>query len=122
MAGALVRERIVAAAARRVVILAEPAKVVEALGERGLLQVEVVTFGWAFCARRLEELGCRPSRRMVEGVPFVSDNGNCVLDCSVGPISDPAGLERRIGGIPGVVGTASWGWPIPCCSRTSKDA
>lgn len=103
--GALVRERIVAAAARRLVILAQPAKLVGALGERGVLPVEVVTFGWAFCARRLEELGCRARRRMVGSAPFVTDNGNYILDCGVGPIKDPAGLERSIGGIPGVVGT-----------------
>ena len=103
--GALVRERIVAAAARQLVILAEPAKLVRALGERGMLPVEVVPFGWAFCARRLEGLCIHPSLRRVGGAPFITDNGNYILDCSLGPIPDPAGLQRGIGAIPGVVGT-----------------
>jgi ribose 5-phosphate isomerase A len=64
-----------------------------------------VTFGWTFCARRLAELGCHSRRRMAGAAPFVTDNGNYILDCGVGPIPDPAGLERSIGSIPGVVGT-----------------
>lgn len=103
--GALVRERIVAEAARRFVVLAEPEKVVAALGARGRLPVEVVPFGWSLCARRLAGLGCPAQRRLANGVPFVSDNGNSVLDCAVGPLADPAGLEVRLRAIPGVVGT-----------------
>ncbi len=103
--GALVREKIVAAAAKRFVILAGPGKLVGTLGELGTLPVEVMTFGWAFCARRLTALGCRPCRRLVGEAPFVTDNGNYILDCGIGPIPDPATLQRSIGAIPGVVGT-----------------
>ncbi len=103
--GALVREKIVAGASKRLVILAEPAKLVPILGARGKLPVEVVAFGWAFCARALEELGCRPLRRLLDGVPFVTDNGSYILDCGVEPIADPSELQRRMQAIPGVVGT-----------------
>jgi ribose 5-phosphate isomerase A len=103
--GALVREKIVAAASKRLVILAEPAKLVPILGTRGRLPVEVVAFGWARCARALEDLGCRPGRRLVGEIPFVTDNGNYILDCGVEPIADPAGLQRRMRSIPGVVDT-----------------
>ena len=92
--GALVRERIVAAE-----------KLVPTLGARGLLPVEVVPFGWAFCARRLGELGHPSRRRMEGGAPLVTDNGNHILDCAVEPLADPAALERRIRAIAGVVGT-----------------
>lgn len=101
--GALVRERIVAAASRRLVILVDPTKLVAALGAKGKLPVEVLPFGWAFAARRLGELGCAPRRRLAGEAPFVSDNGNHVLDCTVGPLPDPAELQRRIRAIPGVV-------------------
>jgi ribose 5-phosphate isomerase A len=103
--GALVRERIVAAASRRLVILAGPEKLVATLGARGVLAVEVVPFGWALCARRLDGLGHPSRRRMEGGVPFVTDNGNLILDCAVGPIADPAALQRHLLAIPGVVGT-----------------
>jgi len=103
--GALVRERIVAAASRRLVILAGTDKLVTILGSRGVLPVEVVPFGWSWCARRLGELGCPPRRRMEGGAPFVTDNGNNILDCAVEPIADPGALQRRIAAIPGVVGT-----------------
>ena len=103
--GALVRERIVAATSRCLVILAGTDKLVEVLGTRGVLPVEVVPFGWALSARRLGELGCLPRRRMAGAAPFVTDNGNNILDCAVEPIADPAALQRRIQAIPGVVGT-----------------
>ncbi len=103
--GALLREKIVAAAARRLVILAQPAKQVAALGARGVLPIEVIPFGWSYCARRLAELGCRPERRLAGDAPFVTDGGHHILDCAVAPLADPAGLERRLEAIPGVVGT-----------------
>jgi ribose 5-phosphate isomerase A len=103
--GALVREKIVAASSRRLVILVGKEKLVPVLGSRGLLPVEVVPFGEALCRRRLSMLGCRPERRVVDGKSFVTDNGNLVLDCGVKPIADAPALERAILDIPGVVGT-----------------
>jgi ribose 5-phosphate isomerase A len=103
--GALVREKIVAAASKRLVILVTPDKLVPVLGTRAKLPVEVVPFGLPVCSRRLHELGCPPTTRTSDGVPFVTDNGNRILDCAVRPISNPAEFERQIRSIPGVVDT-----------------
>ncbi len=103
--GAMVREKIVAASSRRLIILVGAEKLVPVLGSRGILPVEVVPFGLPLCQRRLVELGCRPKVRLVDGQPFVTDNGNQVLDCGISPIRDPAVFEQSILSIPGVVGT-----------------
>ncbi len=102
---ALVREKVVAAASRRLVILVDPAKEVPVLGSKGKLPVEVLPFALPFCARRLRALGCEPVPYEKDGALFVTDNGCHILDCQVKPIPDPAGLERAIREIPGVVGT-----------------
>ncbi len=103
--GALVRERVVAAAARRVLILVEADKLVPVLGTRGRLPVEVLPFAAGFVAERLRRLGEAPTLRRAEGRPVVTDNGNVILDCAVGPLADPAGTSARLGAIPGVVDT-----------------
>jgi len=103
--GALVRERIVAAASRRQVILVTPDKLVPRLGGRGRLPVEIVPFARAFCARRLEALGARPRLREAGGQPMVTDNGNWILDCAIAPLDDPAAYEEKLRRIPGVVDT-----------------
>lgn len=103
---ALVREKIVAACARKFVILVGPEKRVEKLGERGRLPVEVVPFGMPLAARRLRALGLVPVVRTAEGgAPLLTDNGNWILDCGPGPLADPRGLERAIRAIPGVLDT-----------------
>ena len=103
--GAMGREKIVAASSRRLIILVGAEKLVPVLGSRGILPVEVVPFGLPLCQRRLAELGCRPTVRLVDGRPFVTDNGNQILDCGISPIRDPAAFEQAILSIPGVVGT-----------------
>lgn len=103
--GALVRERIVAAASRRQVILVTSDKLVETLGSRGRLPVEVMPFALPFCRRRLDDLGLKPALRMHEERPFVTDNFNVILDCAVGPIEEPPALERAIRAVPGVIDT-----------------
>jgi ribose 5-phosphate isomerase A len=103
--GALVRERIVAAASRRQVILVTSDKLVETLGARGRLPVEVMPFALPLCRRRLEDLGLKPALRTHEERPFVTDNFNVIIDCAVGPIEDPAVLQRVILAIPGVIDT-----------------
>jgi ribose 5-phosphate isomerase A len=103
--GALVRERIVAAASRRQIILVTPEKLVTRLGARGRLPVEAIPFARPLCERRLEQLGCRPRLREVEGRPFVTDNGHVILDCGIEPPEEPAALECAIRRIPGVVDT-----------------
>ena len=102
---ALVREKIVAASSRRLIILVGEEKLVPKLGTRGKLPVEVVPFALPLCERRLSELGCRPVADVRDGRLFVTDNGNHILDCQIGPIADPAGLDADIRAIPGVVGT-----------------
>ncbi len=102
--GALVRERVVAAAARRFVILVGPEKLSKRLGERMSVPVEVVPFAARPVCRALEALGARTVRREVEpGTPFVTDNGNGIVTGAFGPITDPGALHRDILGIPGVV-------------------
>lgn len=103
--GALVRERVVAAASGRQIILVGPEKLVAVLGSRGRLPVEVVPFSLALVRRRLGALAGMAAVRTVQGRPFVSDNGNLILDCAIGPIADPARLEREIHAVPGVVDT-----------------
>ncbi len=103
--GALVREKIVAAAARRFIVLVGPEKLVPALGARGRLPVEVVPFGVPFARRRLGELGYAAAVRSRDGAPVVSDNGNLILDCAVGAITDPTALDAAVRAIPGVIGT-----------------
>jgi ribose 5-phosphate isomerase A len=103
--GALLREKIVAAASRRLVILVGREKLVERLGSRGKLPVEVVPFAVGFCRARLAEAGLAPVLRRMGAAPFLTDNGNHVLDCAVDPIADAPGLDARLRAIPGIVGT-----------------
>lgn len=102
---ALVREKIVAASARQLIILVTPQKLVPRLGTRGKLPVEVLEFALPLCERRLADLGCQPVPFVVNGRLFLSDNGNPILDCAVGPLADPEKLERELRAVPGVVGT-----------------
>ena len=99
------RERIVAAASRRQIILVTADKLVESLGARGPLPVEVLPFAVPLCRRRLEDLGLKPTLRMQDERPFVTDNFNVILDCATGPIEDPPRLEQAIRAIPGVIDT-----------------
>jgi ribose 5-phosphate isomerase A len=103
--GAMVGEKIVAAASRTEVILVGSEKLVPVLGRRGILPVEVIPFAVGFCKRRLASLGCRPRVRSIEGRPFLSDSGNYILDCGIEPIQSPQQLEDAIRAVPGVVGT-----------------
>ncbi len=103
--GALLREKIVASASRRLLILVGPEKLVPVLGAHGILPVEVTPFGLEFCTRRLRSLNCQPAPRMLDGQRFVTDNGNYILDCAISPLDYPAELEQEIRSVPGVVGT-----------------
>src|SRR5207237_5595823 len=103
--GALVREKIVAASAKKFVVLVGPEKLVPQLGARGKLPVEVVPFGAALVRRKLHALGLEAELRQHDGRPFVTDNGNHILDARVAALERPEGLEREVVAIPGVVGT-----------------
>jgi ribose 5-phosphate isomerase A len=102
---ALVREKIVAASSRKLVILVGPGKEVPVLGSRGKLPVEVVPFAVPLCRARLAKLGCNPILYEENGQPFVTDNGNHILDCALAPILHPEQFEEHLRAIPGVVGT-----------------
>jgi ribose 5-phosphate isomerase A len=103
--GALVREKIVAASAKKLVILVGPEKLVPRLGARGSLPVEVVPFGLTLATQRLRGLGCEPRLRMDGGAPYVTDNGNHILDCGIRPLEDAAHFESELRAIPGLVGS-----------------
>ena len=102
--GALLREKIVAAASNRLAIIVDASKLVDRLGIGAMVPVEAVTFGLETARAALEVLGASVRLRpLAPGRPFVTDGGNHILDCDFGPIADPARLERRIKRIVGVV-------------------
>lgn len=95
--GALLRERIVAQATRREVIVVDHTKLSERLGTSHRVPVEVVEFGWRPVALYLESLGARVERRVQpDGTVFRTDGGNVVLDADLGPLADPGGLADRL--------------------------
>jgi ribose 5-phosphate isomerase A len=102
--GALLREKLVASAARRFVVIADASKRVEVLG-RFPLPVEVVPFAWELTARRVAAVTkVEPVLRRAEGgETYVTDNGNYILDCRCGRIPDPARTERELKSLTGVV-------------------
>src|SRR5579863_7253721 len=82
LGGALLREKIVAAASRRLVIVVDREKLVDRLGERSPVPVEVVQFGWQATAAALARLGAVPRLRAAQtGEPYLTDGGNYILDC-----------------------------------------
>ena len=101
--GALLREKIVASASDRMVVIVDESKLVDRLGQRSPLPVEVGTFGWQVVLERLAQVGAPPALRMRGDQPFRTDGGNYIADCSVGEIADPARLEQRVRAIIGVV-------------------
>ena len=103
--GALLREKLVALASQRVVIVVDPDKHVAELGHGFRLPVEVVPFGWSRTLHALRELGAEPEiRRQGDGF-FRTDQGNYVVDCRFAGIPEPAGLHARIKMLSGVVET-----------------
>ena len=98
--GALLREKIVAHASRRFVLIADESKLVGRLG-RGPVPIEVLPFLWDATSRSIESLGGRPELRMAGGAPFRSDNGNLILDASFGAVDSSLGAALHA--IPGVI-------------------
>jgi ribose 5-phosphate isomerase A len=106
LGGALLREKIVAAAARRFVVAVDGSKMVDRLGAKAPLPVEVIPFGWRALLPRLQALGAEVRLRQdAGGGPFVTDEGNFILDCRFQGIDDPAGLDGEIKRLVGVVAT-----------------
>ena len=107
LGGALLWEKIVATAAREVVILVDDSKLVSRLGTKAPLPVEVVPFGWKSHLAFIVSLGGAPTLRLEpDGKPFVTDEGNYILHCRFeGGIANPADLEAKLLGRAGIVGT-----------------
>jgi ribose 5-phosphate isomerase A len=104
LGGAHLREKVVACAGELMVVVADEAKLVARLGERAPLPVEVVEFARPVCDLKLRGLGWLPTLRMAaEGVPFVTDEGNAILDCRRTDWSDSAALAAGVRNVPGVV-------------------
>lgn len=101
--GALLREKLVASASKRVCIIADRSKLVSALGQQSPVPVAVVPFGWRQTAARIARLGTEPALRKADGAPLVTDDGLYILDCRWNPIADPPALDAALKGIAGVV-------------------
>ncbi len=102
LGGALLREKIVAYHSRKEIIIVDDSKMVEVLGVRTPLPVEVAQFSHGKTRRSLEDLGCKASLRGGQ-TPFITDNGNVIYDCKFSSIEDPAWLESKLNSIPGVM-------------------
>ncbi|GBQ61028.1 ribose-5-phosphate isomerase RpiA [Komagataeibacter swingsii] len=106
LGGALFREKIVAAASRKFVVVVDDSKLVDRLGARVPVPVEVATFGWTSTARQIEALGARITQRLDRsGNVFVTDGGNMILDCHFGEIANSAQLQAQLAPIVGVIET-----------------
>jgi len=101
--GALLREKIIASASKKMAVVADSSKVVKALGKFPL-PVEIIPFAQAVLAKKIASLGASCTLRMkADGNPFVTDEGHHILDCSFGKIADPPKLARVLSEMPGVV-------------------
>ena len=100
--GALLREKIVAAFSRRMIVIADATKRVQRLGAYPL-PVEVTPFAATALVVRLAGLGCTARLRLVGDAPFVTDEGNNIVDCDFGRIDDPAALAGALSAVVGVV-------------------
>ena len=102
--GNQLREKIVASASARFVVIVDETKIVHQLGTRAKVPVEVAQFGWQATARSLAKLGGNPVLRLrSDKERFITDGGNYILDCAFGPILSPAALERELNDVVGVV-------------------
>lgn len=101
--GSLVREKLVARASRRFVVIADDSKLVERLGAHVRLPVALLPFARALVLNRLVALGVAGAIRQNGGRDFVTDDGLLIVDCACGAIADPAALAARLSAVPGVV-------------------
>jgi len=102
--GALLREKIVAQASRREIIVVDESKLSPALGTRWPVPVEVIPFGWRSQISFLESLGASVSvRQTCDGKRFVTDQGNLILDCNFGPLQQPTLVARELSQRIGIV-------------------
>ena len=111
LGGALLREKLIAAASRFRIIIVDASKVVSALATSHPVPVEIIPFGWRHTAGRLAAIGAEPALRAAAGAtsvgatlaPYVTDSGNYILDCRFAAIAQPDLLAQQIKAVPGVV-------------------
>jgi ribose 5-phosphate isomerase A len=102
--GALLREKIVAAASKRMAVVADETKIVLRLGSLVSLPVEVVPYGWQATQKKLIQLEGKPTLRLAaDRKPFVTDGGHYILDCAFGPMQDPKEIAHHLDHVVGVV-------------------
>jgi ribose 5-phosphate isomerase A len=102
--GALLREKVIASITRREVIVVGRDKIVERLAKKFPLPIEIVPFARSVVERHLTHHGAHPVLRVRNGAPYVTDNGNWILDCLFPKgIADPAATEIALARIPGIV-------------------
>ncbi len=108
MGGALTREKIIAAASKTLIIIADERKKAKILGENGQkLPIEVLPFAASFVMRKLSEMGGKPKIREGNGKvgPVITDNGNFIIDVDFGSIKEPEKLGKKLKMVPGIVET-----------------
>jgi len=102
--GALLREKMIAQCSKRMIVISDDSKLVERLGSRFSVPIEVVQFGWQATERKLAALGSKPVLRLAkDGKPFVTDNGNYVLDCNFGAMENPKEIAHHLDHVTGAV-------------------
>lgn len=101
--GALLREKLVAYGAKKLVIMVDPSKHVEAHGPGFPIPVEIVRFGWESTRDRIARMGCEAERRSAKGQPYLTDEGNYILDCTFSTVAQPMALEHELKQLTGVV-------------------
>lgn len=102
--GALLREKIVASASKKLAIIVHSSKIVSRLGIHDPVPVEVISFGWQVTARHLEDLGAKPVlRKGPAGDPYHSDSGNFIIDCAFQSIASAGDLARELDHVVGLV-------------------
>jgi len=104
LGGALLREKIVAVASQHFIVIVDNGKLVQKLGDRCPVPVEVLPFGWKVTAEKIKALGGRPIMRKFNDSPYKTDQENHILDCHFGPIDDAERLAQQLDSIPGVLG------------------
>jgi ribose 5-phosphate isomerase A len=108
MGGALAREKIVASASKKLIIIADENKKVKVLGENNHpVPVETLPFAASLVMRRIAEMSGKPVLREGKGKvgPVITDNGNVIIDADFGLVNKPAELEHRLKSVPGIVET-----------------
>jgi len=103
--GSLLREKVLAFASKRFHVIVDESKIVDRLGKKATLPVEIIPFAETLTLRHLRAMGCHPEIRKSGGKKFITDNGSLIADCRFGEITDPALLDVRIKMIPGVIET-----------------